>query len=445
MVQPLFGFILFKPFPTLELAWVTHPGEAVSSTGGVWTQPFADLSDVARIDLSNERATLVLSEAAARRADRLSDAHGHRVYRLRGAGIADADDLGTYTWMAGLRTVPGVRTTFTCRLPRRDDQWKEGVTLGFLHQRFEVHATARELLRTELGLDADVSWTVSEAAPHFSEPLLGWVLYGPEDGGIAAQAPWFREASGAPRQWLSLASPNAQPFTAPVPQHWEMDRGREPRLVARAAASAAEQAQEEVFCGLLRRNLGRELAVLVQGEVVAVAPIERARPAGLSLTRLSPAAGSRLASLWESANPAPPMGAAPSPTPAEAATALPDLFQVRLMAEPQDRKLIPVTHFAAPGSPGGVVVAVQNEIILDGRSVADVALEQKANSVYLRLTLTPEGQEALDGACFSNMGKQLAIVYDGRLLSAPTIDDWEHFELAFKGLDEDWPERLRRA
>jgi preprotein translocase subunit SecD len=120
--------------------------------------------------------------------------------------------------------------------------------------------------------------------------------------------------------------------------------------------------------------------------------------------------------------------------------ALLDFFQVRLMAEPQDRELIPVTHFAAPGAQAGVLVAVQNDVILDSRAVTGAEIEHESERIFLRLRLTDEGQNALADACFSHLGKQLAIVYEDELLCAPTIVDWEQAELRFRGMNADWPQ-----
>jgi hypothetical protein len=41
------------------------------------------------------------------------------------------------------------------------------------------------------------------------------------------------------------------------------------------------------------------------------------------------------------------------------------------------------------------------------------------------------------------MGKQLAILYNDKLLCAPTIDDWEIEDLSFRGMNSDWPEVAR--
>lgn len=435
----LFGFVVFKRFPTLELCWEIHPYESVASAGGLWLHPFADLADVERLEEHGDRATLVLSEGAAQRVDRLSETHGHRTYHLRGSGISGEDDLGVYTWIPGVRSVPGVPAAFVGVLPGAEGEEHEKLTLESLYALSEVHGAARALVQSELGRPTGESWTIAEGAPHFTEPFFVWAVHAPVDGGEGAQAPWIQAGASASRRWLSLSPVGSRLVTAAVPRHWSLSLAGGAQLTPRPAENESEAAEERAFGALLRENLGREIALMLRGKAVGVFTAAGVSPESLALSQWVDGAATQVAADWQAAG----MGDITPPAPIEASAApqeTDDLFQVRLMAEPQDRKLIPVTHFRAPGASGDVRVAVQNDIILDGRAVLGAQLQSKSDTVYLRLILTPEGREALDGICFSNMGKQLAIVFDGRLLCAPTIDDWEHFELAFKGMDADWPE-----
>lgn len=439
---PLFGFLLYQPFPTLEMAWESHPYESTPSDQGVWLQPFADLSDVEAVHVADDRATLEFSEAAARRIDALSDMHGHRNYRVRAVEMADNAQLGTYTWVPGLRTVPGVPATYTCWLPRQNGQPKEGVTLDYLRQRFTVHAAARELIRRELDLADDVSWTIAAVTPRYTEPFFAWVVHAPEAGGKATQAPWFQTDNTMARRWVHVQSQASPTSSAAIPGHWTFTRtGESASLVPRPAGDPASAAQEDAFAKFLRQNIGADVAIVMQGQVVGITAIHAARPEILGMGNMSPTAASAMEGLWRAANGGPD-AVATAVAPKEMAVP-PDTFQVRLMAEPQDRAYVPVTHFAAPGLPEGTVVAVLNDIILDGRAVTGAHLEDRDGKVFLRLTFTSEAQEALGGACFGNMGKQLAILYKDKLLCAPTIDDWEIEELSFKGMDSDWPEVAR--
>ena len=444
---PLFGFLLYQPFPTLEMAWETHPHESAASIDGAWRQPFADLSDVESVHVVDDRATLVLSAAAARRVDTLSEVHGHRTYRVRGTEIADGSDLGTYTWVPGLRTIPGVPAVFNCRLPRRNGQWKEGLTLDYLRQRFTVHAAARERIRRELDIADDVCWTISAIPPRYAEPFFAWVVHAPEAGGRVVQLPWYRSTGDSERRWLHVQAPTNPTASAVIPYHWEfVRRGDDAELVARPATGGDDLAREEAFAGFLRQNMGQEMAIVMQGQVAGVVAISAARPELLALGSMPPAASEAMEKLWNAANSGPigaPRVAAATPVVETPAPDPPDTFQVRLMAEPQDREFVEVTHFAAPGYAPGTVVAVLEDIIVDGRAVTGAFLETRDDKLFLRLTFTPEAQEVLGGACFGNMGKQLAILYNDKLLCAPTIDDWEIEDLSFRGMNSDWPEVAR--
>ena len=444
---PLFGFLLYQRFPTLEMAWETHPHESAETLNGAWRQPFADLSDVESVHVVDERATLVLSAAASRRVDTLSEVHGHRTYRVRGTEMADGSDLGTYTWVPGLRTIPGVPAVFNCRLPRRNGQWKEGLTLDYLRQRFTVHAAARERIRRDLGIADDVCWTISAIPPRYVEPFFAWVVHAPEAGGRVVQLPWYRASGDSERRWLHVQAPTNPTASAVIPYHWEfVRRGDDAELVARPATGADDLAREENFAGFLRQNMGQEMAIVMQGQVAGVVAISAARPELLALGSMPPAASMAMERLWNAANAAPgftPRVAASDPVVEAPPVAAPDTFQVRLMAEPQDREFVEVTHFAAPGYAPGTVAAVLENIIVDGRAVTGAFLETRDDKLFLRLTFTPEAQEVLGGACFGNMGKQLAILYNDKLLCAPTIDDWEIEDLSFRGMDSDWPEVAR--
>ncbi len=444
---PLFGFLLYQRFPTLEMAWETHPHESAASVDGAWRQPFADLSDVESVHVVDDRATLVLSEAAARRIDNLSELHGHRNYRVRGTEMAEAANLGTYTWVPGLRTIPGVPAIFNCRLPRRDGQWKEGLSLDYLRQRFTVHAAARERIRRELSLADDVCWTISAVPPRYAEPFFAWVVHAPEAGGQVVQLPWYRSTGDTVRRWLHVQAPASPTASAVIPHHWEFIRqGDNAELIARPASGPDAVAREEAFAAFMRQNIGEEMAIVMQGQVAGVVAISAARPELLSLGSMPPAASVAMERLWNAANSGPvgaPLVAASAPIADAPVVDPPDTFQVRLMAEPQDREFVEVTHFAAPGYAPGTVAAVLENIIVDGRAVTGAFLETRDDKLYLRLTFTAEAQEVLGGACFGNMGKQLAILYNDRLLCAPTIDEWEIEELTFKGMDSDWPEVAR--
>jgi preprotein translocase subunit SecD len=69
-------------------------------------------------------------------------------------------------------------------------------------------------------------------------------------------------------------------------------------------------------------------------------------------------------------------------------------------------------------------IAVERRVLVDERDVADVSTvpvdkEFKELAVYLKMT--PAGAKKLKAATAGNIGRQLAIVLDGRVLMAPVI------------------------
>jgi hypothetical protein len=365
-----------------------------------------------------------LTEGAARRIDRLSALHGQR----RVQTVPNVFKNGYVTWVPGLRTISGLFLK-----GRQDAYALVGDTLPV---RARQHATAREQLREELGLPDDVSWTITDAPLPQRQPVYIAGLHDPVRHGDHAGwlLPMFENAASGP-SWLELSS-------VVLPPHSRILKPA-PDGVALHFGYALPQAEsmEEAFYHELSAHLGNRIALIVNGRVAGTTVLQSRRPAVLEFN-VAPAWIQATAAAWRAAGGVSevPEQTAKAPEPAREA---PDTFQVRLMAEPQDRVFVPVTHFAAPGLPTGAVVAVQNNIILDGRAVTGAHLENREDKVYLRLTFTPEALEALGGACFGNMGKQLAILYNDRLLCAPTIDDWEIEDLSFKGMDSDWPDVAR--
>ena len=408
----LFGFLLFEPFEMLQFHWTKHPWE-------MNLQAIADWCDVASVQARGGHYEVTLTEGAARRLDRLSEIQGHcRILTRPGVQAWE------FTWIPGLRTIAGLRL---------DDLAApfSGLDAG-LPDRVRIHAEARNQLREALGLPDDVSWYGPVSPGRYTEPVFFQALHDPARDGerSAFLMPALEPDSAGRRTWVELSGADAR---APWP--WLLNA----TPTGLALTERNSPADLEVnFFQFLKDSLGRRVALVVNGRIAGTFTVDSARPSLITMD-LSPAAIQVVAAAWRSLGGPVEVPEQTARVPEPEAEA-PDAFQVRLMAEPQDRKQVPVTHFAAPGAPGGVRVAVHNDIILDRRAVTGAQLEEKGGMIYLRLTLTPEGQKTLDGVCFGNMGKQLAILYAGRLLSAPTIDEWEGFELAFRGLDADWPE-----
>lgn len=418
---PLFGFLIFEPFDMLRFYWTIHPFESVEGAGR-WTKPVADLCDVESMQIAGSAADLVLTEGAARRLDRLSMLHGHRVLTMNTSGPSER------TWLPGLRTIPRVDVAQLRQISHLPDNEAD-----LIPAQVRIHAIARRRIIDELGLSHDVSWNVMEKIPLYTQPVYLQLLYAPERdtysipfppiGRISPDTTWCEMGNGSivvPRQWTwkALAAGGS--------------------LVRNSPGTPDLEIREQNFFSLLEANVGRRAALVVNGRVAGIVAVESARQGQFNFESMSSEVVQMVAAAWRSAG-----GPIEVPEPAAKAESdaqedQPDTFQVRLMAEPQDREYVAVTHFEAPGATRGIQVAVRKEIILDGRAVTGAAME--ADGVTLHLTFTPEAQEALGGACFANMGKQLAILYKDRLLCAPTIDEWEIEDLSFKGMDIDWPE-----
>lgn len=410
----LFGLLLFEPFEMLKFTWGSVPFDGV-------IYAVADLCDVESLQESGGLHDVTLTEGAARRIERLSESHGQRRI-LTTTGATDYP----FTWIPGLRTFPRLK------LKGRSGTYEvEGSTLPL---RIRQHTSARNLLREELGLPDDISWTIAE------EPLIPRprvfiaALHNPVRHGERSMwlLPALERGTETLPTWVELSSD----FVTKPP--WSRVLKQTPNGVALHWGDRVvlgDEDEENFFRGL-SAHFGSRIALVVNNRVAGTAILNSQRPTILEFS-MSPEAARITAAAWKSTGGVSeiPEQTAQVPEPAKEE---PDTFQVRLMAEPQDRQYVPVTHFEAPGAQRGIQVAVRKEVILDGRAVTGVHLDP--NGMTMHLALTPEALDALGGACFGNMGKQLAILYNDRLLCAPTIDEWEVEELSFKGMDGDWPD-----
>ena len=77
----------------------------------------------------------------------------------------------------------------------------------------------------------------------------------------------------------------------------------------------------------------------------------------------------------------------------------------------------------ARGDGAATKIAVSREVLLDERGVASVAAIQRPRPPHraIGMTMTPEGSETLKKITGENIGRRLAIVLDGKILIAPTI------------------------
>lgn len=444
------GVIVSPPFPTLQFCWESHPFEEVPTRDGLWSQPFADMGDVSEVRVEGDAVTLRFERQAVERIDRQAEVHGHRRYYIRATGGGAGVKLGPYIWMPGLGRIQG--------LPRSLDAWSESAgvspkSLDEIHRQFDDRQAARIAVAAHLNIGQHALWTAPLERPRFRESVVLWAT---QDGAwreeVPAYVPWLDGGEDGPR-WVALraATPPEKGVAIAVPWRLEPPESTtDDRETLRFVPDPSMQ-NDIALQEFVRRHHGGEVAVVLAGQVAGIVPVEALRQGRLTLSSLDPGAVAAIVATMPTADESATVGSdggrlkrltkAETPLAQMATAQPPDFFQVRLMAEPQERKLIPVTHFAAPGSPSGVRVAVQNDIILDSSAVTGARLVREADDrLYLHLSLTEAGQDALSGVCFSNLGKQLAIVYEDQLLCAPTIVDWELEDLSFKGMNEDWPQ-----
>tara|TARA_R110001592_G_scaffold79556_6_gene237688 strand:- start:177 stop:1868 length:1692 start_codon:yes stop_codon:yes gene_type:complete len=446
------GLVISPPFLSLSLCWETHPGEDVPSADRLWRTPFADMDDFS-IEVAENGAlfTLVVSDEAAKRIDSYSEIQGHRRYFIRFESHEVQETAGPYIWIPGVKQIP-VRVPLARTLAIYG---KGEHMLGRLLGEFTSRSEARKLVEARLSLDGDTDWVAPPMQPRYTSEFQLWTLTGEDWAGEPpCYAPWSETADGS-TPWLALRPGPWSDVSIALPPAWRTEGasaiGEDGASLVLARDITTPYSEE--MARFLQGQTDRELAVLMQGRVIGIVSAEQLKTGRLTLANLSHGQNAKVMTRWNRyAGVAPPSTTAGPATGGDGAAESfgPillgddfDFFQVRLMAEPQERKLIPVTHFPAPGAARGVLVAVQNDVILDSHAVTGARLENKADRLLLHLSLTAEGLDALSGACFANLGKQLAILYEDQLICAPTIVDWEQEELTFKGLNDDWPEVAR--
>jgi serine/threonine protein kinase len=99
-------------------------------------------------------------------------------------------------------------------------------------------------------------------------------------------------------------------------------------------------------------------------------------------------------------------------------------LQFRLVADANDTA--PVETLADPDDPSGKrTLRVRKEVLLDESAVSRAAVVVSPRAgippVTLEVNFTPAGGKRFAGITGGNIGKRLAVVFDGKVLSAPTI------------------------
>ena len=118
-------------------------------------------------------------------------------------------------------------------------------------------------------------------------------------------------------------------------------------------------------------------------------------------------------------------------------------FQIRLMAEPQDRDHIEVDYVALETATGQVHLPLHRRVICTGEDVVSATLQENEYGLSVLIALTEDGGEHLRRATGGNLGKQLGLLYRGQLVAAPTIRDEISRSVIILGSGPSWPETAR--
>lgn len=112
--------------------------------------------------------------------------------------------------------------------------------------------------------------------------------------------------------------------------------------------------------------------------------------------------------------------------PVSAESGKPPVFALRLVADgpADDTEQMSITHQTnGATSTENEVFHVQKQVLLDETDVASAQLQQNTATGYhsIEITFTEKGKQRFAEVTRQNIGRQLAIVVDGRLLSTPRI------------------------
>jgi preprotein translocase subunit SecD len=106
-----------------------------------------------------------------------------------------------------------------------------------------------------------------------------------------------------------------------------------------------------------------------------------------------------------------------------AATTKPGAFELRRVGDQSDAKATETLPFANPRPQGEAPLRVSKEAALDQSHVAQATTQKNALSgdPEILVKLTPAGAERFAKITKESIGKRLAIVSNGKILSAPVI------------------------
>lgn len=120
------------------------------------------------------------------------------------------------------------------------------------------------------------------------------------------------------------------------------------------------------------------------------------------------------------------------------------VFQIRLMAPPQDREQTDIDYISMETPQGTIHLPMQHEVLCTGDDVLSAELiEEPGQPLKVQIRVNDVAAARLGRATVNNLGNQLGFVYQERLIAAPTILDMMSNELQITGNGADWPARAR--
>ncbi|MBI2424788.1 MAG: hypothetical protein HYV27_18300 [Candidatus Hydrogenedentes bacterium] len=108
-------------------------------------------------------------------------------------------------------------------------------------------------------------------------------------------------------------------------------------------------------------------------------------------------------------------------------------FEVRFIAQPQNRRYIPVTYLPTPESEEEVY-PVLDEVLLTGKNLVDLVYEDLGEKGFqFQLKLNPVAAERMTDVTEYGIGEQLALILNGQILFYPYVRDTIHEVIEVRG------------
>jgi len=310
------GFILYPEHPDLSFHWLQLQGEQVPlfdregrmparTSGAFWREPVADLADVVSFAVEPEpvpgeppRVVFSFSDEAAQHITGESERLGHRELAIVSGRVCHA----ILTWARGMRggAIAGLDGEF-------------GIWLQQAWEASRTKARARALVRERLGMPAGAPWHAMPDKPHFSPRLQFRPVGMPEKSEFLLLR---GTGAGAPPHWLEVG----RDLLAEIRHLEAMTRESEQRDgESRDVRMVFGQDMARRMLETARDHFFEQVAVVVDGEVVATFAVSAPAAAFTVVARLSAETAEAVLAEWQAEQPRSPRRPTVPAAPAEAA------------------------------------------------------------------------------------------------------------------------------